>query len=126
MQSGGLEFGALHAQSVDQHTHHQGGFLLLSVAGAIFEEFTVVVGLNGPAAHCKAELDISLYFPGVGGSVEQSELHCALGEESVEIDTMISRFVVVLMVDGSTVPVVYGAIPDALSGFLALFSGGFH
>ena len=31
MQAGGFELGALHAQPVDQHTHHQGGFLLLGV-----------------------------------------------------------------------------------------------
>lgn len=126
MQAGGLELGTLHAQSVDQHTHHQGGFLLLGVTRAVLEELAVVVGLNGPSAHCKAELDVSLDLSGVGGPVEQPELHGALGEEGVEIDSVVSGHVVVLVVNGPAVTVICGAIPDTLGGFLALLAAGFH
>lgn len=126
MQAGGFELGALHAQSVDQHTHHQGGFLLLGVTRAVLEELAVVVGLNGPSAHCKTELDVSLDLSGVGGAIEQPELHGALGEEGVEIDAVVSGRVVVLVVNGPAVTVICGAIPDTLSGFLALLAAGLH
>lgn len=126
MQASSLELRSLHAQPVDQHTHHQGGFLLLGVTGAVLKELAVVVGLNGPSAHCKTELDVSLDLSGVGGSVEQPEFHGALGKESVEIDAVVSGRVVVLVVNGPGVTVICGAVPDTLSGFLALLAAGLH
>ena len=70
MQASSLKFGAAHAQPVDQYTGHQSGFLFLGITGAVLEEFAVVVALDGPAGHCKAELDVRLNLACVGGSVE--------------------------------------------------------
>lgn len=43
----------------------------------------VVIAVDGPRAHCQAELDVGLDTARVGRAVEEAEFHGALGEESV-------------------------------------------
>lgn len=66
-----------------EDTHHQVVFLLLSVPGNGLEVQVVVIAVDGPRAHCQAELDVGLDTARVGRAVEEAEFHGALGEESV-------------------------------------------
>lgn len=113
MLTAGLELGTLQAQPVLQDTVHQGGFLLLGVVGHFLEEQAVGVGFDCPCAHCQTELDISLDLASVGGSVEQPELHGALGEVGVEVDAVVPGGVVVLVIDAASVVVVGSGVPGS-------------
>ena len=86
MQPGGLEFRASHAQTLCKHPHHQIVLLLLGVPADRPKVKVVVVTVDSPCAHCQAELNVCFDAPGVGGSVEQPELHGALCEECMEVE----------------------------------------
>lgn len=88
MQPGGLEFRASHAQTLCKHSHHQIVLLLLGVPADGLEVKVVVVTVDSPCAHCQAELNVCFDAPGVGGSVEQPELHGALCEECMEVESI--------------------------------------
>ena len=60
--------------------------LLLGVPGNGLEVQVVVIAVDGPRAHCQAELDVGFDTARVGRAVEEAEFHCALGEESVEVE----------------------------------------
>ncbi|ERI89941.1 hypothetical protein HMPREF1982_04207 [Clostridiales bacterium oral taxon 876 str. F0540] len=55
----------------------------------------------------KAELNVRLDFPGMGGGIEQSEFYCAFLENAVQIEAVISA---VIVVDAAPVAAV---VPDA-------------
>ena len=114
MQPGGLEFRASHAQTLGQHPEHEVVFLLLGVPGNGFEVEIVVVTVDSPCAHCQAELDVGFDAAGVSGSVEQPELHGALCEECMEVDSVIPGAVVVGGIHAAIVSVIRHAVPDAL------------
>lgn len=122
----GLELRPAQAQALHQDVGHQRGLLLGGVARTAFEVEPGVLAVNGPGTHGETELDICLDFAGVGGAVEQPELNRTLGEESVEVDTMVPAGVVVLMADTAGVAIVGGAVPDALDATLGLFTVVLH
>lgn len=122
----GLELRTAQAQALHQDVGHQRGLLLCSVARTALEVEPGVLAVNGPGAHGQAELDVGLNLASVGGAVEQPELDRPLGEESVEINTVVAAGVVVLVVDTAGVAIVGGAVPDALDTALGLFAVTLH
>lgn len=83
VEAGCLEFRPTHPKALCEDTHHQVVLLLLSVPGNGLEVQVVVIAVDGPRAHCQAELDVGLDTARVGRAVEEAEFHGALGEESV-------------------------------------------
>ena len=114
MEPGGFEFRSTHSQTLGQHPEYEVVFLLLGVPGNGFEVEIVVVTVDSPCAHCQAELDVGFDAAGVSGSVEQPELHGALCEECMEVDSVIPGAVVVGRIHASIISVIHHAVPDAL------------
>ena len=88
VEAGCLEFRPAHSKALCENTHHQVVFLLLGVPGNGLEVQVVVIAVDGPRAHCQAELDVGFDTTRVGCAVEEAEFHCALGEESVEVASL--------------------------------------
>ena len=120
-----LELGAGHFQAACEYTEHQLPLLLLGVGGAGLVVH-IVLCVDCPCAHCQAELNIRFDLACVGGAVEQSELNRSFGEERVEVDTVVSRGVVVLMVDAAVVIVVDGTVPNGFQLALGHLLVGLH
>ena len=74
-----------------------------------------------------AKLYVGLDFSCVKCAVEKSEFHCTLGEERMEIYSMISCGIVMLMIDSTAITIICSAIPDFFGFFfckiLILFHG---
>lgn len=118
MQASGLEFVTLHAKALNKYALHQSGFLLLRVGSAGLEVKILTLGFDSPCAHCKAELNIGFNLACMSSTVEQAEFHGAFREESVEVDSVVTGFIVMLMVNcagvGMTSDYVLRGIPDSL------------
>ena len=118
--SAGLVFLAPELQPVLQHVHHDRALLSGSVGADALEEEVALLAVDCPGAHGQTELDIGLDLSGMGRAVEESELHCTLGKEGVEVDAMVPGVVVVAVVDSSAVSAVGAGVPDLLHGFPVL------
>ncbi len=122
----GLELSAPEAQPLLQDVPHELPPLL---RGQVPDGLEVEVGaftVDSPGAHGEAELNVGLDLPGVGGAVEEPELHGALGEESVEVDAVVPGGVVVLVVDTTVISVVQRTVPHPLDVGLGLVGGLLH
>ena len=71
-------------------------------------------------------LVLGLDFSCVKRAVEKSEFHCTLGEERMEIYSMISCSIVVLMIDSTAITIICSAIPDFFGFFFCKILILFH
>lgn len=114
MKPGCFVFRPTHVQPVLQYAQHQLATPGLVLIVGAFHEMQIVLCVDCPGAHSQAELDVSLDFPGMGGAVEKSEFYRALGKKGVKIDPVIAGAIVMLVINSEAVPVIDGAVPDAL------------
>lgn len=111
VQAHGFEFIAIHAQAMVQNAVPQVGTL---GEGAVADglELRAILVLDCPSGNAQTELDVSLDLASVQRGVEQTEFHSPLGEEGMQVQSMIASVVVVAVVDAAAVVIVCTAVPD--------------
>lgn len=123
MESAGFELFSNQSQAVPDDVDHDRYFLIRSVALHGMEH-DLLFCFNGPSAESQAKLDVCLDFSCMESAVEKPEFNGTFGEVRVKVESMVPGFIVVGMIDPSTVVIVLTAVPDLLqrtSGEIFLF-----